>query len=517
MEKARQILTYLKTDLGSRSKPVLVSLLVLVLLAAVLRLYNIRDTMIFLGDEGRDALAVKRTVIDLDPVFLGPTASVGGFYLGPVYYYMIAPFMLLTGMDPVGAAVFVALLGVATIVMLYLWLESRFGWFAALIVSLLYTVAPNLVSFARSSWNPNPIPFFVVLSLVLLDYYYRNRNRYLLIGLGICLGIIIQLHYLGLIVCGTIGLLILFGHKPKHWFKPIAALALGFGLGAAPYLLFEIRHGFLNVQAVLEFITRDGQTTGPRSWNLVWLFFEVNRFVFEAIMGSWFKTLSQQVTLLWFIFLGVSLPRLWFDWDTYRKHKPTIALILGYWLISGLGLGFYRGQLHYHYFLLYFPAPFLVTALGLTTIKTNWLKLVIGALSILAVIGLWQHLPSFKSGSKLLDQTQRVSNQVIEMSQGQGYNFALITEGNSDHAYRYFLELAEADPTPLEERVESQLIVVCEKWPESTCAPLGNPLWEIAGFGQAEIIDQVEVYPQITIYRLEHIESSRDKIGKPAK
>ena len=70
-------------------------LLVLVLLlAAYLRLYGISGYMTFLGDEGRDAITVW-DILHGHFTLLGPRASAGDFYLGPIYYYMIAPFLLL--------------------------------------------------------------------------------------------------------------------------------------------------------------------------------------------------------------------------------------------------------------------------------------------------------------------------------------------------------------------------------------------------------------------------------------
>ena len=64
-------------------------LLVILLAAGFLRLYRISGYMTFLGDEGRDVLVVKRIIVDHKWTLLGPTASVGGFFLGPIYYYFM--------------------------------------------------------------------------------------------------------------------------------------------------------------------------------------------------------------------------------------------------------------------------------------------------------------------------------------------------------------------------------------------------------------------------------------------
>ena len=94
--------------------------------------------------------------------------------------------------------------------------------------------------------------------------------------------------------------------------------------------------------------------------------------------------------------------------------------------------------------------------------------------------------------TQLLKNTQTIARFIFEKAEGRPYNFALIAGKNSDHAYRYFLEVWGNPPVtvenplsdPARKTVTTQLLVVCE---EKVCQPLGHPLWEIAGFGRAEI------------------------------
>src|SRR3990167_4864482 len=111
----------------------------ILLVGLFLRLYKIRDYVIFLGDEGRDALVVYN-ILHGDLTLLGPTSSVGGFFLGPIYYYFMAPFLWLSNFDPVGPSVMVALFGVATIFLLYRMGLEFFGMKAAVISSFLYAI-----------------------------------------------------------------------------------------------------------------------------------------------------------------------------------------------------------------------------------------------------------------------------------------------------------------------------------------------------------------------------------------
>src|SRR3989338_2478474 len=103
-----------------------VFVLLIILLAAFLRLYRISEYMTFLGDEGRDVIIVRRLLVDFDPILIGPGTSIGNMYLGPLYYYLMAPFLLLANFSPVGPAIMISLLGILTI--WFIWFVVR-EWF----------------------------------------------------------------------------------------------------------------------------------------------------------------------------------------------------------------------------------------------------------------------------------------------------------------------------------------------------------------------------------------------------
>ena len=113
--------------------------------------------------------------------------------------------------------------------------------------------------------------------------------------------------------------------------------------------------------------------------------------------------------------------------------------------------------------------------------------------------------------NRQLAQTKQVARIVFREAQGKPFNFALISGQNSDHAYRYFLEIWGNPPVTIEnpqkdperKTVTDQLLVVCEV-PLAECKPLGYPLWEIAGFGRAEIVGSWPAPGGITIMRLVH-------------
>lgn len=487
--------------------------LAIILVASFVRFYKIREFVVFLGDEGRDALVVKRMIVDHDLTLLGPTASVGGFYLGPVYYYFMIPAMILSGLDPVGPAVMVAIMGITTVALLYYILRDWFGRFPAQITALLYALSPGVVTFSRSSWNPNPMPLFSLLSVIGLHYAITKKKLYLAFLSAVCLGIAIQLHYLGLLL-GPVLAIITFVQAPrKTWAKLIPTQIFGFLVGASLYLAFEIRHGFPNIKSVIEFVNRDGATTGPRTGNLFKLFYEVSRFNIESILSKNLAEVTPFVTVS-LIVLAVSALVYFFKTKQITRTHPILTIAI-YWIVGTLGIGMYRGQLHYHYFEFLFTVPYLLLGFLLWKARSVKLQIPIWILTLCISAFLTSKMPIWGRGSNLLIQTEIVADKVIELSEGKPYNFALITPGNSDHAYRFYLEAKNRKNTPIEEKVEEQLIIVCEQEIE-LCKPLGHPLWEIASFGRAEVVEEVIIQPGLNVFRLIHHSESQDRIGKPA-
>lgn len=275
----------------------IVIILLILIVALLLRVYRIREFVIFLGDEGRDALVVKRMIVDHDLTLVGPTASVGGFYLGAVYYYFMVPFLWLFNFDPVGPAYMVALIGTATVALMYVAMRVWTNKSIAGITALIYATAPGIVSSSRSSWNPNIMPFFSLLSIFSLTLGLKKESKLWLILAGVSYGIAIQSHYLGLIL-GPILAISTFISLPKSkWLKAGLFELIGFALGASMYIAFEIKIRFINLQNVVEFASRGGSTTGPRSLNLIWLLVEMLRRTFESVLPQLLQ-FTKPITLI---------------------------------------------------------------------------------------------------------------------------------------------------------------------------------------------------------------------------
>src|SRR3989344_2372249 len=491
-------------------------LISILLLAAYLRLWKIREYMTFLGDEGRDMLVVKRMIVDHDLTFLGPTASVGGFFLGPIYYYFMTPFVWLFHLDPVGPAVMVALFGIATVYLLYRvgteWYSKEIGFIAA----AFYSLSPLVIAHSRSSWNPNIVPFFSLLYSYSLYKAVGTQAKRWYFLIGVCIGVGLQLHYLFtfLLPVGAVYIL-LYDRSFARW-RNYGFGVLGFLGTFGPFLAFEIKNGFPNFTTIFRYIAA-GDEVAPTG-NPLGILADVSYRLFARLV--FFSPAPEQITITWFneywwwrfgIIVAIvgSLGCLGYLGIRYRRKQDVLLVI---WLVFGVGLfAFYQRAIYDYYFVIMFTLPFLLFSILLTRLWRMSLLRPVVVMILAGVLYLnWNGRPFRHQPNRQADQVSDAAQAVLDGAAGNPLNFALITGSNSDHAYRDFMEIRGNPPIVIEnfdndpERttVTDQLLVICE-YPD--CKPLGHPLWEIAGFGPAENAGEWEV-GVLKVMKLVHAE-----------
>ncbi|HCM37565.1 MAG: hypothetical protein UV61_C0002G0117 [Candidatus Gottesmanbacteria bacterium GW2011_GWB1_43_11] len=479
-------------------------LFIILIIAAYLRLYRIGDYMGFLGDEGRDMLVVKRMIVDHKLTLLGPITSVGLMHLGPMYYYFMVPFLWAWRLDPTGPAVMVALFSLATILLIWKLSREFFDTKVAVIASLLYALSPLVITYSHSSWNPNILPFWALLTVYsLVKVMCEDRYRFLFVA-GLAIGVALQLHYIALVFIPIT--LVCLGLK-RFRIPLVYWLSLLFGgfVSSLPFLLFEVRHQFINTITVYEFVTRGGDAKSFGLTTVLYRFWDLTLRLFWRVVVIENARIATVVLLLT---LGICFYLSKSNKYKPRRHGALIVLLI--WYLVGIGLlSFYTGNIYDYYLMFAFPLPFLLVAIALSHLMKNkygWLIaiLVVGMLSYFEL----KQTPILAAPNRLVTQTKEIAQFILDKTSGKPYNFALIAYKNSDHAYRYFLEIMGTPPVVIEnpkvdpnrKSVTDQLLVVCE---EKVCQPLGHPLWEIAGFGRAEITDEWQV-GLFKVFRLVH-------------
>lgn len=494
----------------------LILLLGILLCAAYLRLWRIADYMTFLGDEGRDALVVKRMIVDHKFTLLGPTASVGGFFLGPIYYYFMLPFLWAWRLDPSGPAFMVGLFGVATVYLVYVVGKKLGDTWTGLVAASLYALSPLTIAYSRSSWNPNLVPFFALLFLYLTWQGVRLKRPSFLFWAGLSLGIGMQLHYLFIFLIPVVVLWRVLRARKSIPFTMALWWFAGFLIGFSPFLAFELRHGFPNTQSITRFLLT-GEETGFSAatfWkNIGMVIFRLwGRLVYRLPDGAVLSQYPAWAVAAWNWGIRLSIvSSVLFVASRVGKKSGSVLMLL--WLAVPLVLfGFYQRGIYDYYFGIFYAWPFLALGLLFSYVKKWRVGAVLGVvLWIVLLYFNWLGRPFLFEPNRQLANAKVIAGAALEKTEGKPFNFALVTGQNSDHVFRYFFEIWGRAPMTIEpmekdperKTVTDQLIVICEDI--SNCNPLGHPLWEIAGFGRAEIAGEWQV-PFVKIVRLVHYE-----------
>ncbi len=501
-----------------KQNKILILLALITILAAALRFWHLPEYMTFLGDEGRDALAVKRMIVDHKFRLIGPVTSIGNMYLGPLYYYLMLPAMLLSRLSPIGPAVMVVCFGLATVALIYFYGREWVGGKAALMASFLYAVSPVVIIYSRSSWNPNVMPFFALVSIYAIWRVWQKKQFWWLTILGISLSFAVQSHWLGLLLFPTIGLfwlmtLIEILRKKqagkKFWLHSLFGFGFFLLLTVVPLVWFDLRHGFINAQAFNKFFTERQGTVNFKIYKAIPYLWNLTQNVFTRLVAGkdifWGRWIALMVTIL--VALKIVRESLLASWRRFISRNPGLFLLLVWFLVGLLGLGNYKQHIYDHYFGFFFPIPFLLVGWVLAMIWHGKLfgriltSFLLAGLFFLAV----KESPLRYPPVYQLQRTQQVARFILDKAGDKPFNLALIAERNYDDAYAFFMEKwgrppVRIEPLRAEETITQQLFVICEKLP---CQPPVDPKAEIAMFGWSKIDEKWEI-EGVEIYQLSH-------------
>lgn len=497
-----------------------VFLILTLLVAAFLRLYRIGDYMTFLGDEGRDAIIVRRLLVDFDPILIGPGTSIGNMYLGPLYYYLIAPSLFLANYSPIGPSVFIALLGVVTCAFVWMVAREWFGKLAAGIALIFYSVSPVVIVYSRSSWNPNIMPFFALLCIYSIWRVWQELEFKWLFIMCVSFAFVLQSHYLGLLLAPVMGLfwlLTLLKLKVKgQEVRRFVSKTLG-GLGVfaflmSPLVIFDARHGWINFSAIKVFFLERQTTVSARPWNAFPKLLPILQKIttrliagMDEIYGKWIAALFAG-GVLWLISR--------FKEFGIKDKKNSAFLLLLSWLgISFIGLGLYKQEIYDHYYGIFFPAIFIflggIVQIFLEKRKFSLVHVILGVVLFVLLVVNFQNNPLKNPPNYQMRRAQVVAEKISQESNGKKFNLAVVAERNYEDGYQYFLEkesdlVYDINPLKLDETLANILFVVCEL-PEEKCDPTHNPKAEIANFGWSKIEGEWNI-AGVIVYKLAHVQ-----------
>ncbi|MFA9289107.1 MAG: ArnT family glycosyltransferase [Weeksellaceae bacterium] len=477
----------------------LISVVALFLVAILLRFYEFEGFVTFLGDQGRDATIVKRIVTLEHFPAIGAPSSVGQVYLGPFYYYLIAPFLLLFNYNPVGLAVAVALLSLVGTILAWYVVRKEVNLVVSIVFLGLLSFSAVLIELSRFSWNPNLLPFFSFFTLYTCYKWLKTQDKRWGLAFGSLLAFSIQLHYLGLLLMPALGLAFLYAlYVTKDKLKlvlqtlyPAAALLLF----SVPLILFDLRHGFLNSKNFIKLFT-EGNVIENTSY-FTRLGDTSQGFIRHALQLE-LEPMLAMVVIFAFALLTYAI---------YTKTRSKLLLFLGGSVVLYiLGFALLQSPRHIHYFGPAYVGFYLILSSALMFMKDKTMQRALGVL-ILSGFALLQ-LPKYYFFTQAPNHQIRHAREIAKTFNSritkQPIQMVPIPTTETDGHYRYFLEidgykiLANDVPDQAEE-----LYVLCFNETQEPCKPLDDPQWQIAAFYDKQMAASWQA-KGVRIYKIIH-------------
>ena len=478
-------------------------ILIVLFAGAFMRLYRLPQTMQFLGDQGRDAIIARRILVEHHPALIGPVTSVGNMYLGPFYYYFMVFPLMLTYPSPTGPAFAVAVVGIATLYLVYRLGKQFTNAVTALVAMALYAISPMVITQVRFSWNPNIVPFFSLFFIWLLYQAKEGKHKYWAF-LGLVFAILMQLHYITLALGAIAGVIWLLELKRQWSAKQIdkkflfftGVAAFIFLLSLTPLVIFDIRQPYSNVDAFKGFLFSDKEKHFSLSSSFSGYFTLLWRTTFGLFVQRsqvWLQTMGG---------IGVLGFCLWSFRNTSNKAWKFILTI---YLTSVFILSLYRSQIFDHYLGFLLPMGILILA---TIISTLWsrarLKLLTVVILVFFAVFAIKDFPGSQNLGLNIFMMQRTADEIYSHVKGnEKYDILLLSDTHDFQGmnYRYFLENKPNKPAT-EEEVHSftKLFVLDEMHQEQ---PLDTPQYKIAIWPNRTVVEEFTISRGPSVLMLE--------------
>lgn len=432
--------------------------IILLIVAVAIRFVHLGENTEFLGDQGRTFLHVYEAWQFKRIPLVGPTV-LSGQYLGPAYYFLIAPFLIGSGFQLSSGAVatiFYAGLGIVFSAMTF---RILFALPIAMILTALWAFNPYSVSIDRFLWEPNLVPTFAMMFIFGTVTLLKTRNKIVgSVSLGVATGILVQLHYPNILFLPLSLLIFLMAFYKKHEnakaLRMLLVYIVSFLSIVCLFLGYEFTHGFENSYGVIsQFIHPSGDPIGKR---------QILRNIIDyasRVMGK-VSPVSLGIPMGAFILCALS-----FLWLVVERSN--LSFIMACSIFGGVGaLALYRGVVYDHY--LYFLTPSAYMILGYWMNQIYGVKklrvLLIVAVIILLLISLRESiLRVYKTpvrGDIL--RVEEVGSVVKKELGNTDFSFGLVTSPSfSDLHYRAAFTLKGLNAHKISAN-DRDIVLVCE-------------------------------------------------------
>lgn len=365
------ILFHLKSNMGT------VFLCFLFLLHTFFSFYGFENKHVFTWDQVDNAWAAKNIIVDQKFPLVGMVAKQNsGFYIGPLYYYFVAFFYLLTNLDPSASIYIAGVTSAITFFVLYFFIKKIFSESVALVSVFIYTVSSFIILAERVQW---PVNFLAPISIIIFYVLYKiiTGNEKYILWLALALGISWQLNFTSIFFfIITLCTLPFFPRTKKtlRFFILSLPLIIVFFI---PNVIYDIFNKGTSSKHLSSYL--NDYYHGFHATRVIQL--AKDAFIeFAAIFDNFF------IKSLRYIFLPVFLVLFLKD-SILRKRLLLCYIVLLWFIIPWCVFSVYRGEISSYYFSITRPIALMILAFITTWIYQR--KFIAAKISILLFWGIF--------------------------------------------------------------------------------------------------------------------------------
>jgi GT2 family glycosyltransferase len=419
------VLKALLVEIFLRITKVSLVMLLILTLALFLRVYNLSNSMVFIGDQGWFYLSARDLLINGKIPLVGITSSHTWLHQGPLWTYMLSLPLLLFKFNPISGAYLTAAFGALTAFLMYKLGEEMFSQRIGIIAALLYATSPLIIFFDRMPFDPSPIPFFTMIYFYALYKWVRGNIKYFPIVL-LALAVLYNLELATFTLVFPLVFIFAYGClKKKNWIrellnKKIISLSLILPiLIMLPVIIYDFSHGFKQTVVFLgwtiykpfSFLIKHSDTT------LVQSFPAVMNFIFVNLQKLIFPGNLIVAAVLFIVGIIVLIYQV-FKSRQLEDSKTLLLLLL---VISLIGIIINQTPSDAYLPIIF---PFIIFSIAILferMFSVKYLKYF--SIALLIVVLALNFYTSFNlsQGTELKDRILAV-NKIIALSGGQEYN-----------------------------------------------------------------------------------------------
>lgn len=393
-----------------------ISLVLVALSATLLRFWNYEGRTTYGWDQARDVRVIEESLSSHKLPLLGPIVrgDVGGFYLGPLYHYLLLPIYSATHHNPL-SLVWISLLldvGVA------LGFTLAFG----LPAGVIWALSSVLINSALTPWNVSLIHPWV-LAVLLLSCRLTNPRNIILFTL--LLSTVTSIH-LTLIPLAFV--ILLFAtpaiiRATRHTIDYLSYF-LALLLPQIPLILSDLQTGGVNARALKDFLLIKSHEAPVAMIEFIRaLFSKIGYTTSRLFVGEPYLIFGCLAFVILIIF---SLKHL------YRRKEISLSLVIIFTLIASLLL--YRDPNFAEYYL----NAMLVPLVLLASLLLSHLPRLLTYLALVAIVGLNLRALDFRTSAYSMGAKKDLLTQSASHLQ-DGVELRLLLPDHQQFGFTYYL------------------------------------------------------------------------------